>query len=129
MGLRLKAAGKYRDYQIQVKVIQQVVRELLGETRIDATGEQAYQNYARMVLSALQKYQEPELSERLRRTEGYIELHGLDEGVGRRIETLVIRVFAERANSQSREENQKSELRIKNPDFLIHNSSFFLSET
>ena len=53
---------------------------------------------ARMVLSALRKYRAPELSERLRRMEGYLELHGLDEEIGRQIASLVIRAFAERAS-------------------------------
>jgi transcriptional regulator with XRE-family HTH domain len=93
-----KAAGKYRDYQVQVKVIQQAVAELLGRTSAAIVEVQAYLTYARTVLSALRKYQEPELSERLRRAEGYLELHGLDERIGRQIESLVVRVFAERAS-------------------------------
>jgi transcriptional regulator with XRE-family HTH domain len=90
-------AANYLGYQIQVKTIQRAVKELLAKTRVGVTEEQAYLNYARMVLSALRKYQEPELSERLRRTEDYVALNGLDKGVGRRIASLVIRMFAERA--------------------------------
>ena len=105
-----KAGGKYRDYQVQVKIIQQAVRELLGRTSVAVTEEQAYLNYARMVLSILRKGVGPhtdgsarrptpsELSDRLRRIEGYLELHGLDEGIGRRIASLAIRLFAERTN-------------------------------
>jgi hypothetical protein len=91
-------AEKYLNYQTQVKTVQQAVKELLGTTRVAVTEEQAYLNYARMVLSTLRRYQEPELGERLKRTEGYIELHGLDDRVGRQIASLVIRTFAERAD-------------------------------
>jgi transcriptional regulator with XRE-family HTH domain len=100
-------AEKYLDYQTQVKIVQQAVKELLARTRVGVTEEQAYLNYARMVLSALRKYQEPELSKRLRRIEGYLELHGLDEGIGRRIANLVIRMFADLGTKHKAHEDHK----------------------
>jgi transcriptional regulator with XRE-family HTH domain len=89
-----KAAGKYRDYQVQVKIIQRAVQELLAETGVDATEIQAYLDYARMVLSTVRKYRGNELDAKLDRISGYLDLHGLEAQIGERIRRLVVKRFA-----------------------------------
>ena len=86
-------ATHYLEYQTQVKTVQQAVKILLSHTSVPVTEVHAYLNYARVVLSALRKHEEPELAEALRRASGNIEVNGLDPDIGRGIERLVVRTF------------------------------------
>jgi transcriptional regulator with XRE-family HTH domain len=90
-----RRATHYLEYQTQVKTVQQAVKVLLSRTNVPVTEVHAYLNYARMVLSALRKHEQPELLEALRRASGSIEVNGLDPDIGRRIERLVARTFRE----------------------------------
>jgi transcriptional regulator with XRE-family HTH domain len=86
-------ATHYLKYQTQVKTVQQAVEILLSRTNVPVTEVHAYLNYAREVLSALRKYEGPDLPEALRRASGNIEVNGLEPEIGRRIERLVVRIF------------------------------------
>jgi len=86
-------AESYVNYQIQVQVIQQAVKILLGRYPVPATEINAYLCYARMVLSRLRRHEELELRAQLKRAADYIGRHGLNEALGRRIQVLVVRRF------------------------------------
>ena len=88
-----KGAENYREYQVQVKVIERAVCELPALADAALVEVPSYLTYARMVLSALRRYQEPALTGKLKQAFNFIERHELDAEIGRRIEALVVRRF------------------------------------